>query len=106
MTDYNDGKWHGWNGGECPVDPASMVDVHYVNAFGGYGRDENRLAGQHSWALACLFRVTKPAPPKPREFWITIWDGLAWDDQESAETHNKTLKDSAGPIIHVVEKLP
>jgi hypothetical protein len=44
--------------------------------------------------------------PAPREFWITIWDGLAWDDQESAETHNKTLKDSAGPIIHVVEKLP
>lgn len=65
MTDYNDGKWHGWNGGECPVDPASVIDVHYVNALGGYGRDEGRQAGQHIWALGCLFRVTKPAPPKP-----------------------------------------
>ncbi len=23
MTDYNDGKWHGWNGGECRVTPVS-----------------------------------------------------------------------------------
>ena len=25
MTDYNDGKWHGWNGGECPVHPETIV---------------------------------------------------------------------------------
>ena len=25
MTGYNDGKWHGWNGGECPVHPKSRV---------------------------------------------------------------------------------
>lgn len=27
MTDYNDGKWHGWNGGECPVHPDAVVEV-------------------------------------------------------------------------------
>lgn len=26
MTNYNDGKWHGWNGGECPVHPESIVE--------------------------------------------------------------------------------
>ena len=25
MTDYNDGKIHGWNGGECPVHPKTVV---------------------------------------------------------------------------------
>jgi len=27
MSDYNDGKIHGWNGGECPVHPESEVMV-------------------------------------------------------------------------------
>ena len=26
MTSYNDGKWHGWNGGECPVHPETEVE--------------------------------------------------------------------------------
>lgn len=33
MTDYNDGKWHGWNGGECPVHPQSEIEVVYANAI-------------------------------------------------------------------------
>ena len=32
MTNYNDGKWHGWNGGECPVHPKSMVDAVWHDA--------------------------------------------------------------------------
>ena len=24
---YNDGRWHGWNGGECPVHPETVVVV-------------------------------------------------------------------------------
>lgn len=31
MTNYNDGKWHGWNGGECPVHPNTKVDVVYLD---------------------------------------------------------------------------
>ena len=27
MTNYNDGRWHGWNGGECPVHPETVVVV-------------------------------------------------------------------------------
>lgn len=23
---YNDGKWHGWDGGECPVHPETVVE--------------------------------------------------------------------------------
>lgn len=27
MTNYNDGKWYGWNGGECPVHPKTVVEM-------------------------------------------------------------------------------
>ena len=27
---YNDGKWHGWNGGECPVHPKTVVDYLWL----------------------------------------------------------------------------
>jgi len=27
MTNYNDGRWWGWNGGECPVHPQSEVEI-------------------------------------------------------------------------------
>ena len=33
MTDYNDGKWHGWNGGECPVHPESELKVWFQSGF-------------------------------------------------------------------------
>ena len=33
MTDYNDGKIHGWNGGDCPVHPETVVDVWLRNGI-------------------------------------------------------------------------
>lgn len=27
MTDYRDGYWHRWNGGECPVNPKDKVII-------------------------------------------------------------------------------
>lgn len=72
MTDYNDGKWHGWNGGECPVHSESVVDIaHTVR-----GVVSGETAEQWFWEgeKCCIiaFRVVKPyvEPPKPREFWI------------------------------------
>ena len=29
MTDYNDGKVHGWNGGDCPVHSQTLIKVFY-----------------------------------------------------------------------------
>lgn len=29
MTNYNDGNWHGWNGGECPVHPETLIEARY-----------------------------------------------------------------------------
>jgi hypothetical protein len=73
MTDYNDGKWHGWNGGECPVDPDSEIEAYYFPdaASTGHPWQFVNVAGAKHWGFPCLFRVTKPAPPKPREWWLS-----------------------------------
>lgn len=70
MTDYNDGKWHGWNGGECPVHPESVVQfVAKLNA----GTLNEWSADQCDWDSASnpiiAFRVVKPCR-EPREGWI------------------------------------
>jgi hypothetical protein len=82
MTDYNDGKWHGWNGGECPVHQDSVVDVQYL----GKSRFANDKASLALWEWSNLlkmvaFRVIKPyvEPKKPREFWIAFKAGYVID---------------------------
>lgn len=55
-TDYNDGNWHGWNGGECPVHPMSKVEG--LEASGGQWV---ALANGNDWQLfRGAFRVVKP----------------------------------------------
>ena len=79
MTNYNDGKWHGWNGEE--LKPASVHDNSVIEFI---WHDENTdkhgcrtmFAGRderdHSpaWGHVLKFRVTKEHK-EPREFWLT-----------------------------------
>lgn len=109
MTDYNDGNWHGWNGGECPVHPKSVVDVRL---FGGGRAAKYDSAGLYSWTHSLAFsdenivkfRVTKPyvEPPKLREFWIVETDGppRAFYNEWIAK---KYAGDSGFDVIHVRE---
>ena len=73
MTDYNDGQWHGWNGGECPVHPKTEVDAVF-----GDGGKQCSIAGSHlDWSgpdvlprsYVAAFRVVK-AYREPREWWL------------------------------------
>ena len=81
MTDYNDGKWHGWNGGECPVHPKSEVQVLHSDN----GILNERRAGIEEWSSEYIiaFRVTKPHK-EPREFWIDPY-GYAHDNPKDAK---------------------
>ena len=67
MSDYNDGKWHGWNGGECPVHGDSHVEYVTLNEPGISD------AGSLDWNTEILpiiaFRVTKQHR-EPRELWL------------------------------------
>ena len=73
MTDYNDGKWHGWNGGECPVHPKSVVEVRYEDSsYNGIDQGKGLDYGWIKFANKrgiCAFRVVKEYR-EPREFWI------------------------------------
>ena len=74
MTDYNDGRWHGWNGGECPVHPKSVVDAILMDGSRTHGLGIS-LAGNLDWTHGLgnddiiAFRVVKEYR-EPREFWI------------------------------------
>ena len=69
MTNYNDGKWHGWNSGVMPVNGRSLVDV----VFRCQGYKESRTAISWSWHCPeepiIAFCVTKEYK-EPREYWL------------------------------------
>ena len=69
MTDYNDGKWHGWNGGECPVHPETVVEVLHAEN----GILDELVASVNLWDHENLiaFRVIK----EYRESVITNYNG-------------------------------
>lgn len=43
--DYNNGEWHTWNGGECPVHPKSVVEVRLRSGF----NSRSRFSGEFAW---------------------------------------------------------
>ncbi len=104
MTNYNDGKWHGWNGGECPVHPETVVHACFEDGL-DTTEDIGMPASLYDWkcdddCAIIAFRVVKEqCPPPPREMWVCIYDGTAWDDKEQAERFNR----ERGPILHMQE---
>ena len=74
MTDYNDGRWHGWNGGECPVHPETVVDAILMDGSRPWGCG-NSVAYDLDWDHGpgekdiIAFRVVKEYR-EPREVWL------------------------------------
>ena len=85
QVNYNDGKWHRWDGAtaECPVHGSSTVEVNYIDGEDHTIIDERRansLNWDSTYEPILAFRVTKEyvAPVEPREFWIqSVGNGLA-----------------------------
>lgn len=66
-VDYNDGQWHLWPGGECPVHPQSTIQWMawgIATSCGG-----TIPAGEIIWAGVTAFRVIKQHK-EPREWWV------------------------------------
>ena len=82
MTDYNDGKWHGWNGGECPVHPESEIEAFYMPKGAEKPWKFVNTAEGKIWGEPCLFRVIKPYV-EPREGWIV--PGQLYDSARQAK---------------------
>lgn len=75
MTNYNDGKWHGWNGGECPVHPKTTVEIVYLVNENGIAKFDTGNSVKFTWnavyAKIVAFRVVKEYK-EPREFWVAV----------------------------------
>tara|TARA_R110000782_G_scaffold3228_2_gene11938 strand:- start:29717 stop:30256 length:540 start_codon:yes stop_codon:yes gene_type:complete len=76
LVDYNDGQWHSWSGGECPVHHLTFVRATFLTGIGD-PRTEAKKAHMFNWkdltSPIIAFKVTKEyvEPPKvPREFWV------------------------------------
>lgn len=107
MTNYNDGKWHGWNGGECPVHHETLVDVIMDN-----GHRETDKAREWDWnndeeiyANVVAFRVVKEYR-EPREFWVNVYDNeMWWAAHASKSDADIAAASDRGGCIHVREVL-
>lgn len=90
---YNDGKWHGWNGGECPVHPEAVVECLLECGHTG----EMPAGWWTVWKTEVVaFRVIKEHK-EPREFWICGFE--VFDSRQDAENSCGNAAD----IIHVRE---
>jgi hypothetical protein len=83
MTNYNDGNWHGWSGGDCPVHESSEVEALWIDPKGKFCKVEN-IAENIAWGGShrqksddpiSAFRVTKEYRA-PRELWVGVLSGL------------------------------
>ena len=86
MTNYNDGNWHIWHGGECPVHPKSIVEAvwHDPNQEKTGIRNGTALGGAWHGQIV-KFRVVKEYR-EPREFWIADIKGWKFSSEREAKT--------------------
>lgn len=107
MVNYNDGKWHGWNGGECPVHPESVVECVVLCSDGpSEGLGATKAKG-YTWknnhdSPIIAFRVIKEQK-EPREFWVVEGGYMSYAGfaLESAANHCASVH--GGKVIHVRE---
>jgi hypothetical protein len=88
---YNDGKWHRWAGGECPVHPSNVVQIKYLhnNCISDLETDAIDFHWDSVHAPIIAFRVTKVhvEPPKvPREFWVPKATAESFYERKPADT--------------------
>lgn len=113
MTDYNDGKWHGWNGGECPVHPDSLVvtvwkykddDEVRQTLNRGPARENIWEGNEHGDVIA--FCVLKPHR-EPIVFWANVYEsglpGAVYKTKEEAENARLVGKSKTTKFVEVFE---
>lgn len=104
MTNYNDGCWHGWNGGECPVHPETLVEVMLQSGF----NDSGVGSTDWDWGICknpiIAFRVVKEYK-EPREVWLVETDGAprAFTNKHRAERYAEGYGFAAVLFREVIE---
>ena len=88
---YVEGQWYGWNGGECPVHPKTVVDVVCLNPYEICpSLYDDVTAGSWRWVNTTIaFRVVKHHF-EPKVIWVNEYydDGL-WLARQTKEDATK-----------------
>ena len=89
--DFNDGIWHSWGGGKCPLHASTLVDATYTS-----GRTYRGIKAVYlSWGSPILFKVVEEYK-ETLEFWIA--DHVLFESKEQAanwikfSSNNKSQK--------------
>ena len=92
---YITGQWYGWNGGECPVHPETVVEIVDRD-----GLAKSSFAKEWRWSYEpdpiIAFRVVTPyVEPKPKlECWVSVYeDGMRWIFDSKSEADNARTDD-------------
>lgn len=89
MVNYNDGTIHGWNGGDCPVHPNTVVHCWLRSASAGK-EEAGELEWKHRSDSKMLdivaFQVLKEYK-EPKTIWVNEYNSghLAYHTKEDAE---------------------
>ena len=104
-VNYDDGKIHGWNGGDCPVHPKTQVKF-----WGRIGKVSIGVAGFLRWSHTnasddiIAFYVLKEYR-EPREFWINIYPDTGPATHVSRDAADISAAPSRTDCIRVREVL-
>ena len=106
QPNYNDGRIHGWNGGEIPVHPKTTVELWMRNGGTTIGITAGNLRWGHNGKVGDIiaFRVLKEYRD-PREFWINIYPDGASIAHDSRAAADVTALPSRTECVHVREVL-
>lgn len=65
-------EWVGWNGGECPVHPDTVVQTFHLATGSPKTNSDYYKASHQDWDHVIAYRIITPyvEPTKPREFWL------------------------------------
>jgi hypothetical protein len=95
MTDWNDGTNHGWNSGDCPVHPETVVEYWLRGGGGDECKAEcPRWKHKDDAYDIIAFRVVKPYV-EPKVIWVNEYPtGVA------IYTSEENARKFSGPSVH------
>ena len=88
LTDYNDGKVHGWNGGDCPVHSQTLIKVFYRGILSNLDYKAKNVYWGHCGGCGDIvaFQVVKEHK-EPMVIWVNMYNsGLkpVYENEKSA----------------------
>ena len=92
MSDYCNGQIHGWNGGECPVHPHTVVSIWKRSGSMAWSGKAGNVCWDHGDCVSDIiaFQVVK-AYVEPKVIWVNEYAGgkygYSYENKEEALLH-------------------